>query len=73
MVLYCEMVVIMNIEEIERNNAVLRKTIMYVDGEIKEVVEKQIIHNLNRIDRFFDELEREYQSLNSYEGGQNGN
>ncbi len=63
----------MNIEEIERNNAVLRKTIMYVDGEIKEVVEKQIIHNLNRIDRFFDELEREYQSLNSYEGGQNGN
>ena len=63
----------MNIGEIERNNAVLRKTITYVDGEIKEIVEKQIIHNLTRINTFFDELEEEYQSLKSYEGGQHGN
>ena len=63
----------MNIDEIERNNAVLRRTIQYVDGEVKEVVEKQIKHNLVRIDKFFDELEREYQSIQSYEqGGPNG-
>tara|TARA_R100000278_G_scaffold80391_2_gene62101 strand:+ start:522 stop:728 length:207 start_codon:yes stop_codon:yes gene_type:complete len=68
------MVVLMNIEEIERNNAVLRKTIKYVNGEIKEVVEKQIVHNLNRIDRFFDELEQEYRHIQSYEqGGPDGN
>lgn len=63
----------MDIEELERNNAILRKTVIYVDGEMKEMVEKQILHNLSRIDRFFDELEREYQSTNSYEGSQNGN
>ncbi len=64
----------MDIEEIERNNAVLRKTITYVNGEVKEVVEKQIKHNLNRIDAFFDDLEREYQSIQSYEqGGPHGN
>ena len=63
----------MNIDELERNNAVLRKTIRYVDSEVKEVVEKQIRHNLSRIDKFFDELEREYQSIQSYEqGGPNG-
>ena len=63
----------MNIDELERNNAVLRKTIRYVDSEVKEVVEKQIKHNLSRIDKFFDELEREYQSIQSYEqGGPNG-
>ena len=73
MVLYSEVVVMMDIEELERNNAVLRKTVIYIDGEMKEIVEKQILHNLNRIDRFFDELEREYQSINSYEGSQNGN
>jgi len=73
MVLYSEMVVMMDIEELERNNAILRKTVIYVDGEMKEMVEKQILHNLSRIDRFFDELEREYQSTNSYEGSQNGN
>ena len=63
----------MDIEEIERNNAVLRKTITYVNGDIKTIVEKQIKHNLVRIDKFFDELEREYQSIQSYEqGGPNG-
>ena len=39
----------MNIDELERNNAVLRKTIQYVDGEVKEVVEKQIKHNFQSI------------------------
>tara|TARA_R100000008_G_C3585283_1_gene171762 strand:+ start:2263 stop:2460 length:198 start_codon:yes stop_codon:yes gene_type:complete len=63
------MVVIMDIGEVERNNAVLRKTITYVSGDIKTIVEKQIKHNLNRIDRFFDELEREYQSTKEYEQG----
>ena len=74
MVLHSEMVVIMDIGEIERNNLILKKTIKYVNGEVKEEVEKQIKHNLNRIDTFFDELEREYQSINSYEqGGPHGN
>ena len=64
----------MDIGEIERNNAVLRKTITYVNGEVKEVVEKQIKHNLKRIDTFFDDLEKEYQSIQSYEqGGPHGN
>ena len=44
----------MDIEELERNNAVLRKTITYVSGDIKTIVEKQIKHNLTRIDKFFD-------------------
>ena len=59
----------MNIDELERNNAVLRKTIKYVNGDIKTIVERQIKHNLNRIDNFFDELEREYQSTKEYEQG----
>ena len=59
----------MDIEELERNNAVLRKTITYVSGDIKTIVEKQIKHNLTRIDKFFDELEREYQSTKQYEEG----
>ena len=63
----------MDIDELERNNIVLRKTIKYVNGDIKTIVEKQITHNLTRIDKFFDELEREYQSTKEYEeGGPNG-
>jgi len=64
----------MDIGEIERNNLILKKTIKYVNGEVKQEVERQIKHNLNRIDVFFDELEKEYQSYNSYEqGGPHGN
>jgi len=73
-VLYSEMVVLMDIFELEKNNVVLKRTVRYLDGEIKEIVEKQILSNLTKIDSFFDDLEREYQSINSYEeGGQNGN
>tara|TARA_R100001082_G_scaffold110167_1_gene89286 strand:- start:242 stop:517 length:276 start_codon:yes stop_codon:yes gene_type:complete len=73
-VLYSEMVVLMDIFELEKNNVVLKRTVRYLDGEIKEIVEKQILSNLTKIDNFFDDLEREYQSINSYEeGGQNGN
>ncbi len=64
----------MDIFELEKNNVVLKRTVRYLDGEIKEIVEKQILSNLTKIDNFFDDLEREYQSINSYEeGGQNGN
>ena len=64
----------MDIFELEKNNVVLKRTVRYLDGEIKEIVEKQILSNLTKIDSFFDDLEREYQSINSYEeGGQNGN
>jgi len=74
MVLYSEMVVIMDIFELEKNNVVLKKTVKYLDGEVKEIVEKQIVSNLTKIDNFFDDLEREYQSINSYEqGGPHGN
>ena len=75
MVANCEMVVtIMDIFELEKNNVVLKKTVKYLDGEVKEIVEKQIVSNLTKIDDFFADLEREYQSINSYEqGGPHGN
>ena len=64
----------MDIFELEKNNVVLKKTVKYLDGEVKEIVEKQIVSNLTKIDNFFDDLEREYQSINSYEqGGPHGN
>ena len=64
----------MDIFELEKNNVVLKKTVKYLDGEVKEIVEKQIVSNLTKIDDFFADLEREYQSINSYEqGGPHGN
>ena len=59
----------MDIGLIESNTLILRKTIKYLDGEVKTVVEKQIKSNYKTIDKFFDELEEEYRAINTYEGG----
>ena len=63
-----EMVVtIMDIVMIEANTVTLKKTVKYLDGEVKTVVEKQIKTNYKLIDEFFDQLAEEYKSIQSYE------
>ena len=52
---------------IVENTEVLKKTTKYLNGEVKKVVEKRIITNLAIIDKFFDGLNEEYQSIQSYE------
>tara|TARA_R110002012_G_scaffold307388_1_gene512814 strand:+ start:646 stop:834 length:189 start_codon:yes stop_codon:yes gene_type:complete len=54
---------------LEANTVVLKKTVKYLDGRVKETVERQIKSNYKTIDAFFDELEEEYQSIQSYERG----
>ena len=67
LVLYSEMVVIMDITNIELNNAVLKRTKKYLNGAILEIVEEQIKENNSLIDEFFDELANEFKSIESYE------
>ncbi len=52
---------------LEANTVILRKTVKYLDGEMKIVVEKRIKDNYKLIDGFFDELAQEYKSIQSYE------
>ena len=52
---------------IEANTVILRKTVKYLNGEVKIVVEKRIKDNYKLIDSFFDDLAEEYQSIQSYE------
>ena len=59
----------MDIGMIEANTVILKKTVKYLNGEVKEIVEKQIKSNYKTIDNFFDDLEKEYQSIQSYEQG----
>mgnify|MGYP003134179249 FL=1 len=54
---------------LEANTVVLKKTVKYLDGSVKEVVERQIKSNYKTIDALFDDLEKEYQSIQSYEQG----
>jgi len=61
------MVVIMDIGMIEANTVTLKKTVKYLDGDVKTVVEKQIKTNYKLIDEFFDQLAEEYKSIQSYE------
>ena len=64
----------MDIGNIESNTIILKKTVKYLNGEVKEVVEKQIKQNYALIDDFFDQLAQEYKSIQSYEeGGPHGN
>ena len=42
------------IEDIERNTLVLKKTLSYVNGEVKEVVEKQV--NADTVEQLRNEL-----------------
>ena len=57
----------MDIGMIEANTVILRKTVKYLDGEMKIIVEKRIIDNYKLIDEFFDQLAEEYTSIQSYE------
>tara|TARA_X000001388_G_C2198707_1_gene110410 strand:- start:263 stop:457 length:195 start_codon:yes stop_codon:yes gene_type:complete len=64
----------MDIGNIEANTIILKKTVKYLNGEVKETVEKQIKENYKLIDDFFDQLADEYKSIQSYEqGGPHGN
>ena len=68
MVVYSKMVItMMDIGMIEANTVILRKTVKYLDGEMKIIVEKRIIDNYKLIDEFFDQLAEEYTSIQSYE------
>tara|TARA_R110002051_G_scaffold50021_1_gene97187 strand:- start:574 stop:753 length:180 start_codon:yes stop_codon:yes gene_type:complete len=57
----------MDMGMIVENTEVLKQTTKYLNGEVKQVVEKRIITNLAIIDEFFDGLNEEYQSIQSYE------
>ena len=52
---------------LEANTVILKKTVKYLNGEMKVIVEKRIKDNYKLIDKFFDNLEEEYQSIQSYE------
>ena len=68
MVVYSKMVItMMDIGMIEANTVILRKTVKYLDGEMKIIVEKRIIDNYKLVDEFFDQLAEEYTSIQSYE------
>ena len=58
---------VMDIWLIERNNKVLKKTIKYLDGQIKEEVEEVIVKNDDLIDTFIDEMAEEYNHVTDYE------
>ena len=57
----------MDMGMIEHNTVVLRKTVKYLNGDIKVVVEKRINDNYKLIDEFFDGLAEEFKSINQYE------
>ena len=52
---------------LEANTVILKKTVKYLDGTVKTVVEKRIKDNYKLIDDFFDDLAEEYKSIESYE------
>ena len=57
----------MDIGLIEKNTVILKKTVKYLDGDVKTDVEKQIKTNYELIDEFFDQLAEEYKVINMYE------
>ena len=64
----------MDVGMLEANTITLKKTVKYLNGDVKTVVEKQIKKNYELIDDFFDQLNEEYKSIQSYEkGGPHGN
>ena len=60
-------ILMMDIGMLEANTVILRKTVKYLNGEMKVVVEKRIKDNYKLIDEFFDDLAEEYKSIQSYE------
>ena len=69
LVLYNDVGSIMDIENVEANTVILKKTVKYLDGDVKSVVEKQIKQNYKLIDEFFDQMADEFKSIQSYEKG----
>ena len=67
MVLFSKVGILMDIGMIKANNVILKKTVKYLNGEVKVTVEKRIIDNYKLIDDFFDDLAEEYKSIQSYE------
>ena len=69
-----EMVITMiDIGLIEANNVVLKKTVKYLNGDMKIIVERQILNNINLLNDLIDQWEIEHQVTNAYEeGGPNG-
>ena len=67
MVFNIKLAILMDIGMIEANTVILKKTVKYLNGEVKVTVEKRIKDNYKLIDKFFDNLEEEYQSIQSYE------
>ena len=57
----------MDVGMLEANTVILKKTVKYLDGEVKTVVEKRIKENYELIDNFFDQLAEEYKTIDSYE------
>ena len=51
----------MDIGNIEANTVILKKTVKYLNGEVKTVVEKQIKQNYELIDEFFDQMADEFK------------
>tara|TARA_R110002051_G_C8384976_1_gene445780 strand:- start:204 stop:383 length:180 start_codon:yes stop_codon:yes gene_type:complete len=52
---------------LEANTVILKKTMKYLDGDVKIVVEKRILDNYKLINQFFDDMEKEYKTINTYE------
>ena len=50
MVLYSKVGILMDIGMLEANTVILKKTVKYLNGEVKVTVEKRIIDNLKLID-----------------------
>ena len=59
----------MDVGMLEANTVILKKTVKYLNGEVKTVVEKQIKQNYKLIDDFFDQMADEFKSIQSYEKG----
>ena len=61
------MVILMiDIGMIQANTVILKKTVKYLNGEMKVIVEKRIKDNRKLIDNFYDTLEEEYRFTQSY-------
>ena len=60
----------MDVGMLEANTVILKRTVKYLNGEMKVVVEKRIKDNYELIDDFFDQLADEFKSIESYETNQ---
>ena len=60
----------MDVGMLEANTVILKKTVKYLNGEMKVIVEKRIKDNYELIDDFFDQLADEFKSIESYETNQ---